>query len=96
MYPEPYFLQKKNYSQIEKESLAINYAIKKFHRFIHARKFTLQTDHRPLLTIFVSKKGISMHTANRLQCWGIILLNYNFKVEFLLSKKNWDTATCRY
>ena len=41
-------------SQIEKESLAIIYAIKIFHMFIHERKFTLQTDHR-LLTIFGSK-----------------------------------------
>ena len=28
-----------------------------------------------------------MHTANRLQHWGIILLNYNFKIEFLSLKK---------
>ena len=75
----------KNYSQIEKESLAIIYTIKKFHRFIHGSKFTLQMDHRPSLTIFSSNKGILTHTANRLQHWGIILLN--FKMEFLSSKK---------
>ena len=76
----------RNYSQIEKESLAIIYAIKKFHRFIHGRIFTLQTDHKPLLTIFGSKKGIPTHTANRLQRWSIILLNYNFKMEYISSK----------
>ena len=76
----------RNYSQIEKESLAIIYAIKKFHRFIHGRIFTLQTDHKPLLTIFGSKKGIPTHTANRLQRWSIILLNYNFKMEYVSSK----------
>ena len=57
---------KKNYSQIEKEGLAIIYAIKKFHRFIHGRSFILQTVHKPLLAIFGSKKGIPSHTANRL------------------------------
>ena len=76
----------RNYSQIEKESLAIIYAIKKFHRFNHGRIFTLQTDHKPLLTIFGSKKGIPTHTANRLQRWSIILLNYNFKMETLAQR----------
>lgn len=57
----------KNYSQIEKGALAIIFAVKKFHEFIHGRNFRLQTDHIPLLTIYGSKKGIPMHTANRLQ-----------------------------
>ena len=43
----------------------------------------LQTDHKPLLTIFGSKKGLPSHTANRLQKWGTILLNYNFKMLYL-------------
>ena len=77
----------RNYSQIEKESLAIIFGLKKFHRFVHGRKFVLQTDHRPLLSIYGSKKGIPTHTANRLQRWGVILLNYDFKMEFLPSKK---------
>ena len=47
----------------------------------------LQTDHKPLLTIFSLKKGLPTHTANRLQRWGAILLNYDFKMEFLLSQK---------
>ena len=34
----------RNYSQIEKEGLAIMYDVKKFHRFIHRRTFVLQTD----------------------------------------------------
>ena len=33
------------------------------------------------------KKGLPTHTANRLQRWGTILLNYDFKMEFLPSKK---------
>ena len=60
---------KKNYSVIEKESLGIVFALKKFHRFLHGRKFTLQTDHSPFLAFWGSKKGLLIHTANRLQQW---------------------------
>lgn len=67
--------------------LAIFAVKKKIHKMIHGRKFILQTDHCPLFTIFASKKGIPKHTANKLQCWGTILLNCNFKMEHLSSKK---------
>lgn len=77
----------KNYSQIEKEALSIMFAVKKFHRFIHGREFLLQTDHKPLITIYGSKKGLPLHTANRLQKWGTTLLNYNFCMEFLSARK---------
>ena len=74
----------KQYSQIEKEALGIIFAITKFHRYLHARRFILQTDHKPLITIFGSKKGLPVYTANRLLRWGTILFNY--KIEFLTSK----------
>ena len=54
------------------------------HKVPHGRRFIQQTDHKPLITIFGSKKGLP--TANRLVRWGTILLNYNFKIEFLTSK----------
>lgn len=72
-----------NYSQIEKEGLALIFAVKKFHKFIFGRRFILQTDHKPLLAIFGSKKGIPVFTANRLQRWAVILLSYNFNIRFI-------------
>ena len=36
---------------------------------------------------FRIKKGRPIYTANRLQRWGTILLNYNFKIEYLPSKQ---------
>lgn len=73
----------KNYSQIEKEALSIIFAVQKFHKFIFGRKFTLQTDHKPLISIFGSKKGIPVYTANRLQRWAIILLAYDFNIQYI-------------
>lgn len=64
----------RNYSQIEKEALALVFAVKKFHKMLHGRKFVLFTDHKPLLAVFGSKKGIPIHTANRLQRWALTLL----------------------
>ena len=65
----------------------IIYTIKKFHRFIHGNSIILQLDHKPLLVIFGSKNRIPLYTANSLQRWSIILLNYNFKMEYISSKK---------
>lgn len=76
----------KNYSQIEKEGLAIIYAIAKFHKYLYGRKFTLITDHRPLTTIFGPKKGIPVVTALRLQRWAVLLMAYDYNIQYRESK----------
>ncbi|KAK0419802.1 hypothetical protein QR680_014328 [Steinernema hermaphroditum] len=72
----------RNYSQIEKEGLALVSAVRKFHRMIWGRRFTLLTDHMPLLKIFGSKTGIPSYTAARLQRWATTLLGYEFNIEY--------------
>ena len=75
------------YSQIEKEALALIFAVTKFHRMLHGRKFTLCTDHKPLISVFGSKKGIPVHTANRLQRWALTLLAYDFDIQHINTEK---------
>ncbi|BHF79290.1 hypothetical protein SprV_0602241000 [Sparganum proliferum] len=70
----------KNYGKIEKEDLGLVFAVKKFHKLLYGRHFTLLTDHKPLLSIFGSKKGIPVYSAGRLQRWATILLGYDFDI----------------
>ncbi|XP_062551039.1 uncharacterized protein K02A2.6-like [Armigeres subalbatus] len=50
---------------------------------IYGRHFVLQTDHKPLLAIFGSKRGIPPYTANRLQRWALTMLLYDFRIEYI-------------
>jgi hypothetical protein len=42
----------KRYAHIDKEALAIIFAVKKFHQYLYGRKFLIVTDHKPLLGLF--------------------------------------------
>ena len=46
----------RKYSQIKREALACVYGVKKFHNYLFAKKFTLQTNHK--LSLFNEHKGV--------------------------------------
>uniref|UniRef100_A0A7I4Z6J8 RT_RNaseH domain-containing protein n=1 Tax=Haemonchus contortus TaxID=6289 RepID=A0A7I4Z6J8_HAECO len=72
----------KNYGQIKKEGLALVYAVRKLDSYLLGRQFTLLTDHKPLLSIFGSKRGPPAYTANRLLRWSLMLRGYDFKIGY--------------
>ena len=43
---------KKNYAQVEKELLAIAFGVEQFHQYTYGRKVVVDSDHKPLETIF--------------------------------------------
>lgn len=47
----------KSYSQIDKEALALYWGVRKFNLYLYGHKFTLVTDHKPLLSIFNPQKN---------------------------------------
>lgn len=72
----------KNYAQIDKEALAIVFGVKRFHANLYGRRFTLITDHKPLLAILGPKSGIPPLAAARMQRWAQILTAYDYELEF--------------
>ena len=76
-----YFSEKK-YSQIDKEALAIVWAVKENNLYLHGKKFTLITDHKPLVTIFSPEKGISATTAAGLQRYTLFLAGYSYDMKY--------------
>ncbi len=48
----------RNYSHLDKEGLAVIFGIQHFHKYLFGRKFTICTDHKPLLSLFSERKAV--------------------------------------
>ena len=71
------------YSVIERECLALVWAIKKFIKYLYGTEFILETDHQPLVYINKSKMSNS-----RLMRWALFLQNYKFQIRSIRGKDN--------
>ena len=72
----------RNYGHIEKEGLALVFAVKKFHHYLYGHPFKIFTDHKPLLGLFGERKGIPERSAARIARWALLLSAYNYKLEY--------------
>lgn len=72
-----------NYSTIEKELLAIVWAVKYFRPYLYGRKFSIKTDHRPLVWL-----GSLKEPNSKLQRWKIKLEEFNYDIEYVKGKDN--------
>ncbi|CEG82413.1 hypothetical protein RMATCC62417_16487 [Rhizopus microsporus] len=68
----------RNYPTTNRELLAIVFALKKFHKFLYRRHFTVHTDHRSLTYLFTQE------TVNPMMInWMETLLSYDFDVVYV-------------
>ncbi|XP_062864461.1 uncharacterized protein K02A2.6-like [Trichomycterus rosablanca] len=78
----------RNYAQIDREALSLVWGIKKFHHYLYGQRFTLVTDHQPLISIFNPRKGIPVMSATRLQRWALFLGAHSYDIEFKGTKQH--------
>ena len=55
----------KEYSQIEKEALAIIFAVQKFHQYLHGRHFLIHSDHKLLQYLFSETKQVPVMASEK-------------------------------
>lgn len=78
----------KGYSVIDKEALGVVYALKKFYPYIYGTKFTIRTDHRPLLGILGENKEIPVFSSRRMQRWALSLAAFDYTLEYIKGDTN--------
>ena len=64
------------------------FGVKKFHSHLYCRRFTLLTDHQPLVTILGPKTGVPQLAAARMQRWSLISAAYQNEIEYRKSAEH--------
>ena len=88
MFPVAYASRKltkaeRNYAVVEKECLAIVWGVAKFYRYLYARQFVLQTDHRPL--VFLDRAKLCNARVMR---WALSLQPFKFHTQSIKGADN--------
>ncbi|XP_037505852.1 uncharacterized protein K02A2.6-like [Rhipicephalus sanguineus] len=72
----------KNYSQLDKEGLAVVYGVSHFHQYVAGRHVTVLTDHQLLLGIMGEKKQIPQILSPRMTRWCLKLATYDYDLVY--------------
>ena len=81
----------KNYSQLEKEGLAIVFGVKRFHQYLYGRHFLIFSDHQPLRRRFSETKAVPPMASGRIQRWALTLSSYEYELRYRRGK---DQGNC--
>ncbi|UYV78360.1 K02A2.6-like [Cordylochernes scorpioides] len=78
----------KRYAQIEKEALAITWACERFQDFLLGKRFRIETDHKPLISLFSTKELSSL--TPRLQRFRMRMMRFGFEIVHIPGKELLD------
>lgn len=78
----------RNYATVEKEGLALVYAVRKYHQFLFGNKFTMVTDHKPLLGLFAESCPLPARAAARVLRWALLLSAYDYELKYREGSRN--------
>lgn len=81
----------RNYSQIEKEGLSCVFGVKKFYSYLLGRKFTIITDHKPLLSLLSCQRPTSIQASARIRRWSLHLSMFDYELKFRNAKEHANT-----
>ncbi|VDP90251.1 unnamed protein product [Echinostoma caproni] len=65
---------------MQKEALAVYWAVHRLHKYLFGLRFTIITDHQALQYLFSPQKSISKPTAAMIQRWSIALAAYDYDI----------------
>ena len=72
----------RNYSQLEREALALVFGVQHFHSYLFGHHFELVTDHQPLLALLHEHRPTSSQASARVRCWSLLLSAYEYSITF--------------
>ena len=74
------------YAMVEKEALAVTWALERFSNYILGKDIIIETDHKPLVSLLGSKNLFDMPP--RIQRFKMRLMRYSYKIKHVPGKEN--------
>ncbi|CAL4089219.1 unnamed protein product, partial [Meganyctiphanes norvegica] len=78
----------RNYAQIDREGLAVYWAVKHYRQYLFCNKFELHTDCSALVKIFGPKNDLGGCATGRLNRWAAQLMEHNFTISHIKGASN--------
>ena len=70
------------YSQLEKEALAIVYSVQKLDHYLRGRSFIIYSDHKPLQFLLNENRSVPVMASARIQRWSLTLGAYQYSIQY--------------